>query len=227
MFSFLRREDTWLKLFSLLVALAVWVYVASRGTGPAEVGWRVNVPLEVRGLASGLVAGGLPGAIEVAVVAAPGDEAQVKKQLRAVLPLEGLGAGHHRVAVRVPAPQTGRVVGVSPRWVEVDLEAFGERTAAVQVEVSGTPAAGLVAGPPQAAPGEVRLKGLASRLAAVAGVRASVTVEGAGGEVRLAVPVTPVDAAGRTVAGVTCEPAEVEVTVPVGPQAPAGGQQER
>lgn len=215
MLNFLRREDTWLRVFSLLVALAIWVFVASRTSAPAEVGWRVNVPLEVRGLAAGVMASGLPTSIEVAVVAAPGDEAQVKNEIRAVLPLDGLRTGHHRVAVRVPAPKTGRVVGVTPRWIEVDLEAIGERTVAVEVEVAGTPAEGLTAGLPQAAPGAVRLRGPEGRLSSVAGVRAKVSIEAASGLVREVAPVTPVDSGGNPVRGLTADPAEVDVMVPV------------
>ncbi len=216
-----RREDLWLKAFSLAVALIIWVYVASRTAPPSEVGWRMSVPLEVRGVPPGLSAAGLPPTIEVALVTPPGQEEQVKEQVRAILSLTGLGPGRHRVAVRVPQPSDGRVVGVTPRWVEVELGRAATRREQVTVELEGDPAPGLSAGRPQVTPAETRLSGLESALARVAGVRARVEIGGAEGEVRMTVVARPVDGEGKPVTGVEVEPAEVTVVVPVAPAAPA------
>lgn len=219
--KFWSREDLWLKVFSLAVALVLWVYVASRTTPPSEVGWRMSVPLEVRGVPSGLSVKGLPPTIEVALVAAPGQEERVKGQVRAILSLSGLRPGRHRVAVRVPQPQDGRVVGVTPRWIEVELGRTAARRVTVTAELVGEPASGYQAGAPQVVPAEVRLTGLEDALARVAGVRAIVDLAGASAELRMSVAVRPVDGEGNPVTGVAAEPAEVEVVVPVAPAASA------
>ncbi|MDI6870693.1 MAG: CdaR family protein [Bacillota bacterium] len=222
MSKFWRQEDLWLKIVSLLVALVIWVYAASRTTPPPEVGWRMSVPLEVRGVPAGLSVTGLPPTIEVSLVAAPGQESQVKERVRAILSLSGLGPGRHRVAVRVPQPSGGRVVGVSPRWIEVELGRTGTRQERVAVELAGEPASGFRAGPPRVTPPEVRLRGLESLLARVAGARAKVEVGGAASEVRMTVVATPVDVEGKPV-DVEVEPAEVEVLVPIDAAGPSEG----
>jgi YbbR domain-containing protein len=216
--AFWRQEDLWLKLVSLLVALVVWVYVASRTTPPSEVGWRMSVPLEVRGLPSGLEVAGLPPTIDVSLVAPPGQEEKVKGQVRAILSLSGLGQGNHRLAVRVPQPSVGRVVGVSPRWIQVQLGQSGTRRQGVTVELVGVLAHGFRASAPQVTPAEVSLTGVEGLLAEVASVQARVEIDGAASEVRMTVSATPVDARGKPVGGVTVEPAEVEVVVPVAPE---------
>lgn len=220
---FWRQADLWLKVFSLLVALVVWFYAASRATPPAEVGWRMSVPLEVRGLASGLVVAGAPPTIDVSLAASPGQESAVKGEVRAILSVEGLAPGHHRLAVRVPQPAVGRVVGVSPRWIELDLGPKGVVRRSVTVELSGTAAAGYQAQPAQAVPAEVNLTGVEGLLPRVAGVRVRVEVDGAKAEIRTRVPAVPVDTAGKPVAGVAVEPAEVEVLAPVSAVAASGG----
>lgn len=214
---FWRQEDLWLKAGSLLVALVIWTYVASRTTPPAEVGWRMSTPLEVRGVPEGWVVAGAPEAIEVSLVAAPGQEEQVREKVRAVLPVTGLEPGRHRLAVRVPQPPGGRVVGVSPRWVEIELGRAERRVTGVTVELTGQAAAGFAAGEARATPAEVSLEGLATRLDQVEAVRVRADVGGVTGDVRVRAAAVPVDGEGRPVIGVAVEPAEVEVAVPVQP----------
>lgn len=218
MSKFWRQEDNWLKLLSLLVALIIWVYVASRTAPPAEVGWQMDVPLQARGVPDGMVVTGAPPTIKVSLVAAPGKADEVKSQVKAILPAEGLGPGHYRLAVRVPQPANGRVVGVSPRWVEIDIGRSATRLMRVTVETSGEPAAGFRAeAPGKPVPEGVVLTGLESLLERVAAVRARVDLAGASGEMEVTVPAVPVDSEGNPVAGVTADPAEVRVHVAVPP----------
>jgi YbbR domain-containing protein len=108
------------------------------------------------------------------------------------------------------------VLGVEPTWLEVELEAVQERTAPVVVLVQGEPELGYEADEAQVVSDTVQVRGPVSLLSQVSQLTASVSLRGNEKEmVEEIVSLTPVDATGKRVSGITLNPEQVLVRVPL------------
>lgn len=108
------------------------------------------------------------------------------------------------------------ILGVEPTWLEVELEAIEERAAPVVVQVRGGPALGYQADAVQVISDTVQMRGPVSLLKQVVQVEGSIVLQGNEKEtVKKLAQLTPYDAAGGRVNGITLEPERVLVHVPL------------
>jgi YbbR domain-containing protein len=108
------------------------------------------------------------------------------------------------------------ILSVEPTWLDVELEAIQERTSPVAVQVQGEPELGYQADEAQVISDTVQVRGPVSLLKQVSQLEASVSLHGNEKEtVEEIVSLTPVDATGKRVNGVTLNPGQVLVRVPL------------
>jgi YbbR domain-containing protein len=194
------------KVGALVLATLVWLFVNVNDTSITQRS--LFVPITVEGLAPDSVATGLPDFVEVTVSGASGAIDRLRPDnFEAILDLSGQG-GPFEVPIRVLSPQGVDLRRVNPSDVIGTVEAVTEKRVPLDAVVIGSGGPDTVVRA-TAEPTEVIVRARASTLAQVA--RALAPVRPSPGQR----PATPyaVDSAGQPVAGVTIEPASVQVTV--------------
>jgi YbbR domain-containing protein len=136
-------------------------------------------------------------------------------ELRAWIDLSGLKRGVHALTVQYLEPAGDRplrLVEVSPRTVEVNLEQLTSNTLPIQSEILGTPALGYQQGPTTWSDQEVNISGRLPDVQKVTAVEASLDITGANEDIQQTVPLLPRDSEGNLAIGVTLNPDRIAVT---------------
>lgn len=133
--------------------------------------------------------------------------------VRAWVDLSGLSEGTHIIPVKTQIQMTPvQVVAVEPSEVEVNMEPLITRLYPIHVNITGDPALGYRKGSMQVDPPNVTVSGPRSLSDKVVGVQVNLAVSGASDNVKMFIPVQPVDVNGEPVTGLTLTPPSVEVT---------------
>lgn len=205
---------------ALLLALVAWTFVIER-TNPARRELFDNISLRVEDIPTGLTLTTPP---PTAVSALIQTTDSVLPNLRpssfqAVVSLKGLLPGLHSLPIQVNAsvPRV-RVLAVEPATLDVDLEPIITKTMTVNIIVpdqEGLSPAYQIVSSPSALPDQVQVIGAAPRVEQVNQVQAELVIGNANSSIRRLVPVEALDGTGRPVSGITLQPAQVEVTLPI------------
>lgn len=217
MLRWLRDNLSSLALAATL-AVMVWASAVSAADPVAEQVLPQAVPVELHGLAEGLVlVGPVRGEARVTVRA----PRSVLDQLTAAditleADLSGLAAGEHQVVLSAEiARRPARVTAIDPPALTLTLEPIASRAVPVVLRTLGAPAVGYRVEPPTVEPAEVTVWGPATHIERVAQVVAEVNLTGLRQDLELLVPLLPVDPSDQVVDGVTAEPAEARVVARV------------
>jgi len=132
-----------IKLFSLLFAVLLWLYVVTKGK--SEVNF--VVPLELKDLQqSMMVVSDVPGYLDVRL---RGQEEMLKglssRGISAFIDLKNAGPGemvYHMTEANVKVPRNIAVTNINPDSVKLRLEPIAKKTLPVKAVVLGRPAAG-------------------------------------------------------------------------------------
>lgn len=156
--------DTGLKLFSVLFAIGLWLFV-NAGQKPTEKS--LTVPVEVRNLPADLMtAGPGPGPVEVRVSGPPALLSTLDPEyLKVVLDLDGAhsGTSTFRLSAAFFNPPRGvRIIRISPSVINLKLETKGDRVLPVTVRLGNKPPAGYKIVRAEASPDTVRVRGPAN-----------------------------------------------------------------
>lgn len=156
--------DTGLKLFSLLFALGLWLFV-NAGQKPTERS--LTVPVEVRNMPADLMAmSSGPGPVEVRVAGQPALLSTLDPDyLKVVLDLEGArpGTSTFRLSAAFFNPPRGvRITRISPAVINLKLETKGERSLPVSVRLGAKPPAGYKIVRVETTPDTVKVRGPAN-----------------------------------------------------------------
>lgn len=214
------RQDLWIKFFSVVVAVLLWINVAGtpRASPLAPVqDTAENVPVVWRDVPEGLsVAVVNPYQVSV-TFRAPANVADSisSGSFTAFIDLKDSVAGRLAFNVDVAVPPQVQLVSVTPSRVTVTLVPVSSRTFEVTARTSGEPADGYRAGDVRVVPAEVTLSGISDAVGRVAAVVADVDLEGRSTDFDDDVPLQPVDENGEPVSGVTVDPATAHASVPV------------
>lgn len=197
-----------LKLLSLVLAFALWVYVSNEQNPVREK--ILNVNLEHSGLPVNGIVSGLPDSVRVRIEGNKNQLANLSPvDFRALVQIPEGKYGEVSLPVKVTAPPGLRVAGVTPDEVKVYLDRVVERYITVAVNVRGTPASGYIALAPQYQPATVLVRGPGRVVNNLDHATAQVDIQGAAANVEQTVPISvgPVN--------VTLIPPEVKIMVPV------------
>ena len=218
-------HDLPMKIAAVIIALLFWVGWQQNAT-PRDVTITFDgrVPVERPNVPDGFILRGNLGDVAVRL---SGPESAVRRvglaDLHATVNIGGIDASRpepHDAKVDVTvAPDTVKVVDVSPLTIAVRLERITSRTVVVQAKLANDPPKGTQAGLTSVSPKEVRVVGPESSVAQVAAVFATVRFGDVGTDLSASAPAIPVDANGIAVDGLQVEPGAVVVNVPLLPTA--------
>lgn len=205
-------------LLSILLAVLLWFYVVNL-ENPSQTTVFNDLTVDVRGLTTGLKLTKPIPPVNVRIQAPQNVLASLRPaDVRPYVDLTGIGAGVHTVPVRadIRGAQTGNLsVTITPDSVQVQLEVEVTREFQVQVQVIGTPAFGYGSDPAQSEPGVVRVTGAEDAVARVSKIIISVDVDEKAGTQRGSKPPVAQDESGNEVTGLTFDPPQVQVVVPI------------
>jgi YbbR domain-containing protein len=129
--------------------------------------------------------------------------------------LSGLGPGSHQVPLKVHVVGQAKFISARPPAIRVTLEEQGEREVPVHLVLSGQPPIGYRAGSATLEPRVATVRGAGSWVDRVSEVRASVSLEGLRETLDVDLPALALDSEGEEVKGLTLDPEQVHLHVPV------------
>ncbi len=127
--------------------------------------------------------------------------------------LTGLGPGEHTVQLQWKVAKQASVVALTPSQITVKLEVQETQLKPVRVDITTQPPLVYNASAPVLDSPQVEVTGPESRVAQVVEAVAQVSLENQRSAYENDVRVTPVDANGRTVSGVTVDPQTVHIQI--------------
>lgn len=192
-----------------MLAIILWVYVSNEQNPAGER--LLNISLEHTEPAKNLlITEGMPEVVKVRVVGNKNQLANLTPgDFKAVVDLAGGAIGDHILPVQVSAPSGVRVAQVNPEKVHLSIDLLAEKKIPVTVSLKGTLAPGYVAMAPECRPKILSASGPEKVLSTIKQVTAVVDITSATKDVDETVKVS------TGVAGVTLNPAVVQVVVPI------------
>lgn len=204
-----------IKLACLLVAVGFWTYVSS--TGVKVDNFPGGVSLELQNVPEGMVAITDVENVDLKIVAEKNVWSKLSSDsVKAYVDLAGLDAGTHELGIRIQINVEGvEVEDYSPQQALTRLESKITKEVPVNVKIEGNAADGLVSGVPIVEPEEVEISGAKSVIDKILEANAVVRLDGETEEVNKKVKLVALNAENENISGVTFDPQEVDVTVPI------------
>ena len=208
----LLKNNFGLKLLAVGLALTAWGYfhlAAAPGT-TAKFDQTLAVPIVVTGLKTGYQAR-FADKVATVVIEVPRNGTVVKPdQVQAVLDIGDLvDPGFHNVQVKIVSPDIA-IKSLSPASVTLGLDRLEERSVPVSFDYAGDKRS-VVVESSQVTPASTTIRGVATDLARVTGVRVEIPIPGKPQQFDAMLRPTPTDARGTEVQGVQVSPNLVRV----------------
>ena len=209
-----------LLLVALVLALVVWAFVIEQ-TDPAKRALVENIPLRIENMPPGTALITSPPGSVSAIIQTTDQvlETLSRDSFQALVSLKDLPPGlhHPQVQVNSGAPQV-RILSVTPPALDLELAPIISRTIPVTIDLpdaaSLSQAYELVSSP-TASPDQVQLVGPAPVIDRVSQVRATLPIANATTSLRELRPLRALDEAGREVTGISLQPAQTQIQVPI------------
>jgi len=202
------------KILALLLAVILWVYVMNEQNPPVEQ--TLNVKLEVRNVAQGLILAQSTDHVKIRYRGPRSIIAGLRQQdLEVYVDARGLEEGHHMLPVKSVIPGALEVIEVVPNTVEIRLESQVSRTLPVTPKFSGATLAGIVINKIEVTPPQATITGPRSNVDMVAAVTVPVDMSGVGKNTVIEGLPHPYSSTGMPVEGIYISPEKVQVYVEV------------
>jgi YbbR domain-containing protein len=205
-------------LLSVVLALLVWIVAAEESNPTIEEPYDVLIPVNFVDVPEGMLFYGQT-STEVTVTLRTTQsvwDALSPEDLEAVVNLNGLEAGEHRLPVAVSVNRNPAIVReVDPAAITLQLEPLATAQVPVRARVDGSPALGYSARLPEVTPLTVTVRGPASYVAQVAQAIATVPIEDGRADVEGEFNLAPHDVEGGDVPYVSLSLDRAAVRVPI------------
>jgi YbbR domain-containing protein len=203
-------------LLSFALAFAVWVSAVVADDPSEEHDFPTPLPLEVRGLSSGLIiVGDLPTEVLLRLSAPKSlwDRLAVDvDRVTAFLDVSNFGPGEYTVPVEIESElRPIRVIQVTPEEITLELAPLAVREFAIVAQVEGAPALGFQAEEITVDPVNAIVSGPSDLINEVDSVIAILDITDAREPISTTVSLQAVDANGAVLSGVTIEPERASV----------------
>ncbi|HEX8993458.1 MAG TPA: CdaR family protein [Anaerolineales bacterium] len=207
-------------LWSLLLALAVWLAAVTAADPDQVRAYPSPIRIDVVGQDPGLIINGsLPKQVELTLRAPQSVWDQLTARpdtVRAVLDLSGLSAGVHVVDIQMQvAERPVRIVSAIPSSVTVTMEPLVTQMVPLQTDLTGQPAIGFQVGDLAVSPQQVVLAGPESVVARVARVTVPLDISGIRESLDESLPIQALDKNMQPISNLTIQPGTAQVTLPI------------
>jgi YbbR domain-containing protein len=208
----LLKNNFGLKVLSVFLALTAWGYfhlAAAPGT-TAKFDQTLAVPIVVTGLKTGYQARFAEKVATVVIEVPRNGQAVKSDQVQAVLDVSELAdPGFHEVPVKIVSPDVS-IKSLSPASVTLQLDRLAEHIVPISIDYVGD-RRGIVVDTAQVTPSTTTLRGVASDLSHVTGVRVEIALPPKPQQFDAMVRPTPVGAHGEEISNVQISPNLVRV----------------
>lgn len=205
-------------VISLILAILVWVVAVTEQNPPVENDFDQAIPLEIVPPGPTLVAtNALPEFVRLRLRAPESSWSSLSPaKFKATVDLSPLRAGLRDAPVQVEVSDPNiEIVSLKPEVISVNLETLQSITMPVEVSLLDAPPLGYFNRPPTVVPAEVTVTGPRSQVDRATQAVAELFVREVRQTIRRPAEVIIRNAADRALSGLTIEPAQVEVTVPI------------
>jgi len=214
----LKNLPTFLTAF--LLAITIWIMAVNSNDPVDKQTFPQGIPVEVIGQDEELViTNEVPSQVTVSL-SAPVSMWETlidsPELVHAYIDLNGLQEGTHELEVHVEVDaRPVKVETIAPSEIEVVLEPLYSKYYEIQLVQPSQPAVGYEAGDPEMDETHATVSGPASRMEKVTEVRAILDVSQANQDIDRDITLAAYDNNGVIVEGVTIEPAQVHVSMPI------------
>lgn len=209
------KKNFWIKLFCLVSAAILWIYVAA---GQSTVGkYPGGISIRVINVPSGLVAIYDTKITDIKIMADPAVWNKLSAEsFDAYIDLSNRAAGTYDLPVTVVSSVPGvQIIERNPENAFVRLETVVTKEVSVSKKVEGTAADGMVAGNIDITPDKVQVKGPKSTIDGITEALVVVRLNGESEKFTKNIPFTVFDENNEQVSDIEFVPSEASVTVPI------------
>ena len=203
---------------SLTLAIIIWIVAVNEQDPFQEKVFPEPVPITVTHVPSGMmIVGDTLAPVDVRVRAPVSVWASLRiDQLHVTADLSNAGSGEVTVQLTGTVdPRDARVTAITPADLRLTLEQVVRRTVPVRLEIAGDPSIGYQAGTPSVSAATAEISGPASIADSVSELVAHINIADTKESINGSVPLQPVNTSGQAVSGISIEPSEVTVKIPV------------
>jgi len=205
---------------AIILSIAVWVLAVTSTDPVQQRSYGRPVDIEIRGLnASLVITSELPETVAVTLSAPTSiwaSDLTSSSAVRAIADLSGIGPGDHTIPIKLQVnARPVKIVSYTPDEIDMIIEEIYSESFEIELQRPSSPAIGYEAGTPVLSKASATVKGPASLVDRVTGVRATLDVSQAIEDIDTNLDLRPVDENGLTVSGVTTTPAQVNVQVKI------------
>ena len=212
MMNRLRGKNLAVKFLAVVLAVVLWIYVTNEQNPPVET--TITVPLEVRNVASPLVAVDAPDSVRIKVRGSRNVIAGLQpKDIDAYLDLRGVAEGRHTTKVSTQAPSGLELLEVSPDRVPFRMDTLVSRKLPVEIKLTGTVAGEVSVAKVSFTPEQVSVEGPRAAVESIGKVLLAVDLTGKTGDFTAEAVPAPVSKDGKELDGLTVNPEKVLVAV--------------
>lgn len=209
------RESVLRLLLSLVLALALWLYVTGKQNPSTPQLYPYALAVSTTGLPSDLTVTNTLPPVHVRIHSAPNTPVTTAS-FQTYVDLTGVGAGLHILPVKVVADPGIFVAGVTPSTVRVNVAPIITKHIPVRWHIFSKPPAGYTAGPVRVQPTTVNISGPKSVVSEVAQAGIYLDLSQARSSVVSPYKPSPENSQGVPVKGqLTLDPSEVQVDIPI------------
>lgn len=213
-------SETAIKIFSILAALIMWMYVMNE-QNPQVIYVIRDVPVKLINLDQekfALKDGNGEFKVNVRVRVRRSLIADLKpKDINAEVNLRGRMEGDNLLRVDVATPPNVELIDASPKEIMVVLDGIVEEQLPITVDITGRPARGFAITSPVTKPQAVVVKGPRSTVNAIKQVYTDIDITGKNADVISTLPIRVRDAQNKEQKNIVFRPDVVEVVVPIVP----------
>ncbi len=204
-------------VLALVLALLVWFVAASEQDQFIDQRLPQAVEVTFSNLGAGLVNMGPQSAETTVTLRGPQSLLNTldPTKIQIAADLAGLGPGEHEVPLVYSPPEPLSLVDLSPDVVTVRIEAIETRMLDIQLQQTGDPSTGFEAGTPVLSVITGTVTGPSSVVGRVSQLAVSLNIAGARRDIGQAITLRALDAQNQDVSGVTIEPKQVSVSMPI------------
>lgn len=200
------------KIFALLAAVVLWIFIMNDQNPAIEGTFTVNI--EVANAAQGFK---VTQSVDTVKIKVKGPRSLFvnanASEFKAYVDARGLNAGTHTLAVQTILPHGFELVEIDQEVINVQLEKIVQKQMSADLVITGTPTPGLTVAKLDQSVQNVTLEGPKSQVEKVVKVVGYVGLSGNDEDFKADVPLMAVDADGKEVPEVKVVPVNVTVSV--------------
>ncbi|MHB1393449.1 MAG: CdaR family protein [Clostridia bacterium] len=216
------NKDITIRILSVMLALLLWFYVITEQN--PEITKDITIPVRLINTVflekSNMMLANDPNSFKLTLKLKGKNNVLDKLNettVDAIADLEGHRLkGENFVKININGiPEDVNILMKSPESLKVVLEPKVSVQKSVHVNIMGNPSHGLAAMTPMIAPNDVVITGAESNINKINTVRVDVDIASVNAEVKKILPVRVLDENGKNIQGVTIEPSNIEVSIPI------------